>query len=237
MTVYTALRPLYAQQPQGQLSIIFCFLSHLSLNTHTHKCNIYRTVGSKERDMKAYHSYIGEVYTCQLSCNQNQQHSAYSEWLTRLQPFVLLPQLFIELNFKSFFFYFYKHKNKSHWYFQTNWIKRFTKSPWQQSHFVSHGLAKLHVILGTLAWLFRVKWPPMAASVLVISVNTIICSTLKYAKEKKIVVVLVSLLSLNHVGYQVRLWLHNQPKFFFQSDPWSSIYNLPIQPWKNIYNK
>lgn len=80
----------------------------LSLNTRTHKRNIYRIVGSKGRDMKAYHSYIGEVYTCHLSCNQNQQHSTYSEWLTRLQPFVLLLRLFIDLNLNIFL---RKHKN------------------------------------------------------------------------------------------------------------------------------
>lgn len=129
------------------------FSLHLSLNTHTHKYNIYSTGGSKGNNMKAYHSYIGEVYTCQLSCNHNQHCSSYTEWLTRLQPFVLLPQLFIEINFKSAFC---KHKNKRHRYFQIYWIQCVTVTM-AAKPFVSHGLTKRHIFLGGLAGLVHVR--------------------------------------------------------------------------------
>lgn len=83
LTIYTALHP-YMHGSPGASTALFSLSFYLSVNTHTHKNNIYREAGSKGRDMKAYHSYIGEVYTCQLSCNQNQQHNTYSEWLTRV---------------------------------------------------------------------------------------------------------------------------------------------------------
>lgn len=135
--------------------------------------------------------------------------------------------------FKSFFFY--KHKNKSQWYFQINWIKCFTVSPWQQSHYVFHRLAKPHIILGMLAcrltlngllWVWVWWWQE--------AVNNMICTTLKDQTPSDAFVLLfclvavISLLYLNHVECQVIsfcLWALQHQQKFLQSSQQNWMYN------------
>lgn len=52
--------------------------------------------------MKARHSYIGEVYTCQLSCNQNQQDSAYGGMVDKAIASCFIATVIYRAKFKSF---------------------------------------------------------------------------------------------------------------------------------------